>query len=57
MCPSDEDLSNAIENNVIGSNSFTCQDVVNANKLFGSDIAALKGNQEEEQATKRGCFY
>ena len=43
MCPSDEDLSNAIENNVIGNNSFTYRDVVNANKLFGSDIAALKG--------------
>ena len=24
MCPSDEDLSNAIENNVIDNNSFTC---------------------------------
>ena len=43
MCPSDEDLSNVIKNNVIGNNSFTCQDVVNTNKLFGSDIAALKG--------------
>ena len=35
MCPSDEDFSNAIENNIIGNNSFTCQDVVNANKLLG----------------------
>ena len=42
MCPSDKDLSNAIKNNVIGNSSFTCWDVVNANKLFGSDIAALK---------------
>ena len=43
MCPRDEDLSNAIENNVIGNKSFTYQDVVNVNKLFWSDIAALKG--------------
>ena len=43
MCPSDEDLSNTIENNVIGNNSFTRWDVVSTNKLFGSDIAALKG--------------
>ena len=43
MCPSDEDLSNAIENNVIGNNNFTRRDILNANKLFGSDIASLKG--------------
>ena len=43
MCPSDEDLSNAIENNVIGNNNFTRRDVINANKLFGSDIVSLKG--------------
>ena len=43
MCPSDEDLLNAIENNVIGNNNFTCRDVINANKLFGSDVASLKG--------------
>ena len=43
MCPSDEDLSNAIENNVIGNKNFTRQYVLNANKLFGSDIASLKG--------------
>ena len=38
-----EDLSNAIEKNVIGNNSFTCRDVMNANKLFVSNIAGLKG--------------
>ena len=43
MCPSYEDLSNAIDNNVIGNNSFTCRDFVNANNFFGSDIATLKG--------------
>ena len=42
MCPSDEDLSNGIENNVIGNNNFTCRDVLNVNKLFGSDITSLK---------------
>ena len=43
MCPSNKDLSNAIKNNVIGNNSFTCRDVVNANKLISPDITALKG--------------
>ena len=42
MCPSEEDLVNAIENNVIGNNDFRQRDVVNANKLFGKDIATLK---------------
>ena len=45
MCPSDEDLSNVIENNVICNNSFIRRDVVNTNKLFGSDIATLKGKK------------
>ena len=43
MCPSEEDLINAIENNVIGNNDFRQRDVVNANKLWGKDIATLKG--------------
>ena len=43
MCPSDEDLSNAIEHNVIGNNNFTRRYILNTNKLFGSDIASLKG--------------
>ena len=42
MCLSDEDLSNGIENNVIGNNNFTGRDMIYANKLFGSDIASLK---------------
>ena len=43
MCPSNKDLSNMIKNNAISNNSFTYRDVMNENKLFGSDIAALKG--------------
>ena len=43
MCLSNEDLFNTIENNVIGNNSYTCRDVINANKLFGSNVASLKG--------------
>ena len=43
MCPSNEDLVNAIENNVIGNNGYAQRDVVNADKLFGKDIASLKG--------------
>ena len=43
MCPSEEDLVNAIENIVIGNNDFRQRDVVNANKFWGKDIATLKG--------------
>ena len=43
MCPSDEDLMNAIENNVIGYNDYKKSDVINANKLWGKNIARLKG--------------
>jgi hypothetical protein len=42
-CPSDFDLANAIEHNVIGNNPFTRRDVRIAKKIFGPDIAAMKG--------------
>jgi hypothetical protein len=42
-CPSDGDLANAIENNVIGNNPFTRRDVRIAKKIFGPDVPAMKG--------------
>jgi hypothetical protein len=42
-CPSDFDLANAIEHNVIGDNPFTKRDVRIARKIFGPDVPAMKG--------------
>jgi hypothetical protein len=41
-CPSDHDLANAIEHNVIGNNPFTRRDVRIAKKIFGPDVPAMK---------------
>jgi hypothetical protein len=41
-CPSDFDLANAIEHNVIGNNPFTRRDVRIARKIFGPDVPAMK---------------
>lgn len=43
VCPSDNDLSNAIENNVIGHNSFGQNDIKIANNIFGPSVPTLKG--------------
>ncbi|OEU06188.1 hypothetical protein FRACYDRAFT_255934, partial [Fragilariopsis cylindrus CCMP1102] len=42
-CPSDIDLANAVEHNVIGNNPFTRRDIRIAKKIFGPDIPSLKG--------------
>jgi hypothetical protein len=42
-CPSDVDLANAVEHNVIGNNPFTRRDVRIAKKIFGPDVPAMKG--------------
>jgi hypothetical protein len=42
-CPSDVDLANAVENNIIGNNPFTRRDVRIAKKIFGPDEPAMKG--------------
>jgi hypothetical protein len=42
-CPSDFDLANAIEHNVIGNNPFTRRDVRIAKKIFGPDVPSMKG--------------
>jgi hypothetical protein len=41
--PSDVDLANAVEHNVIGNNPFTRRDVRIAKKIFGPDEHAMKG--------------
>jgi hypothetical protein len=42
-CPSDFDLANAVEHNVIGNNPFTRRDVRIAKQIFGPDEPAMKG--------------
>jgi hypothetical protein len=42
-CPSDIDLANAVEINVIGNNPFMRRDIRIAKKIFGPDIPAMKG--------------
>jgi hypothetical protein len=42
-CPSDIDLANAVEHNVICNNPFTRRDICIAKKIFGPDIPAMKG--------------
>jgi hypothetical protein len=42
-CPSDFDVANAIEHNVIGNNPFTRRDVRIAKKISGPDVPAMKG--------------
>jgi hypothetical protein len=42
-CPSDIDLANAVEHNVIGNNPFTRRDIRIAKKIFGPDVSAMKG--------------
>jgi hypothetical protein len=42
-CPSDVDLANAVEHNVIGNNPFTRRDICIAKKIFGPDVPAMKG--------------
>jgi hypothetical protein len=42
-CPSDYNLANAVEHNVIGNNPFTRRDVRIAKQVFGPDVPAMKG--------------
>jgi hypothetical protein len=43
VCPSDIDLANAVEHNVIGNNPFTRRDIRIVRKIFGPDVPAMKG--------------
>ena len=47
--PSNCDLANAVDNNVIGRNGFTRRDIKLANEIYGRDVAALK-----RKTTKKG---
>jgi hypothetical protein len=49
-CPSDFDLANAVEHNIIGSNPFTRRDVRIAKQIYGPDVAALKGKTVKQQS-------
>jgi hypothetical protein len=42
-CPSDIDLANAVEQNVVGNNPFTRRDIQIAKKIYGPDVPAMKG--------------
>ena len=48
--PSDADLANAVEHNVIGNNPFTRRDVRVAKKIFGPDVHAMKGKTVKKKS-------
>ena len=50
--PSDYDLANAIENNVVGATPFTRRDVRIANIIHSRDIAGMKGKSTKRPARK-----
>ena len=41
--PSDYNLANAVENNIVGSTPFTRRDISIATVIHGRNVAALKG--------------
>jgi hypothetical protein len=49
-CPSDYDLANAVEHNIIGNTPFTRRDVRIAIQIYGPDVAALKGKTVKQQS-------
>jgi hypothetical protein len=53
-CPSDIDLANAVEHNVIGNNPFTRRDIRIAKKIYGPDVPAMKGRLLRERAKCQG---
>jgi hypothetical protein len=48
-CPSDIDLANAVEHNLIGNNPFTRRDIRIAKKIFGPDVPAMKGKTQDAE--------
>ena len=48
--PSNYDMANAIENNVVGATPYTRRDVRNADIIHGRDVAALKGKSTKKQS-------
>jgi hypothetical protein len=49
-CPSDYDLANAVEHNIICNTPFTRRDVRIAKQIYGPDVAALKGKTVKQQS-------
>jgi hypothetical protein len=49
-CPSDYDLANAVEYNIIGNTPFTRRDIRIAKQIHGPDVAALKGKTVKQQS-------
>jgi hypothetical protein len=49
-CPSDIDLANAVEHNVIGNNPFTRRDIRIAKKIFGPDVPEMKGKTDKRKS-------
>jgi hypothetical protein len=49
-CPSDYDLAEAVEHNIIGNIPFTRRDVRIAKQIYGPDVAALKGKTVKQQS-------
>ena len=49
-CPSDVDLANAVEHNIIGPSPFTRRDVHIAKKIYGPDVPSLKGKTVKRQS-------
>lgn len=53
-CPADDDLANAIENNVIGNTNFGQRDIHIAAEVFGPSVPSLKG-KTVQQKSKLPC--
>jgi hypothetical protein len=49
-CPSNYDLANAVEHNIIGNTPFTRRGVCIAKQIYGPDVAALKGKTVKQQS-------
>jgi hypothetical protein len=49
-CPSDYDLANTVEHNILGNTPFTRRDVRIAKQIYGPDAAALKGKTVQQQS-------
>ena len=47
--PSDADLANALEYNVLGPCEYNARDIMIANKLFGPSLANARGKMTERK--------
>ena len=49
-CPSDVDLANALEFNVLGTSPFNQRDIRIANKIYGPNVNSLKGKTTKKKS-------